>query len=191
MITHARDDGKAAPSAGASGSSANTSTEDSQSVLVPLWKLRTRRRVSRSIVVTSCSSIARWIASRDRRTSSAWPAATTLRSALVAPSSSRQTTTSCWMCAAELTRGVDSALSLLRKGSVMTHVCCPSCRLRFTPAAAAYLVACPQCGEPPQTVAGAQRIFGFRLFEPQDPAPALPEALAVSMPVPDPRGTRP
>ena len=27
----------------------------------------------------------------------------------------------------------------------MTHVCCPRCRLRFTPAAAAYIVACPEC----------------------------------------------
>jgi hypothetical protein len=51
-------------------------------------------------------------------------------------------------------------------------------------------VACPKCGEPPQTIAGAQGVFGFSLFEPEDPAQSLPEALAVSMPLPDPRGTR-
>jgi hypothetical protein len=73
----------------------------------------------------------------------------------------------------------------------MTHVCCPGCRLRFTPAVSAYLSACPQCGEPPQAVTGAQSVFGFRLFEPEDPAHSLPEALAISMPLPDPRGTRP
>jgi hypothetical protein len=72
----------------------------------------------------------------------------------------------------------------------MTHVCCPDCRLRFTPAVSAYLAVCPQCGEPLQTIAGAQSVFGFRLFEPQDPAFSLPEALAVSMPLPDPHGSR-
>ena len=51
----------------------------------------------------------------------------------------------------------------------MTHVCCPDCRLRFTPATAAYLAACPACGEPPQTVAGPERMVGFRLFRLDDP----------------------
>ena len=46
----------------------------------------------------------------------------------------------------DLSGGVDSPFRLLWKGSVMTHVCCPSCRLRFSPAAAAYLVSCPECG---------------------------------------------
>ena len=50
----------------------------------------------------------------------------------------------------------------------MTHVCCPDCRLRFTPATAAYLAACPACGEPPQTVAGPERMVGFRLFRLDD-----------------------
>jgi hypothetical protein len=72
----------------------------------------------------------------------------------------------------------------------MTHVCCPSCRLRFTPAVSAYLAVCPQCAEPLQTITGAQRVFGFRLFEPEDPSFSLPEALAVSMPLPDPHGIR-
>ena len=50
---------------------------------------------------------------------------------------------------------------------MMTQVCCPICRLRFTPAAAMYLVACPQCGEPPQLFASLERTVGFRLFEPE------------------------
>lgn len=72
----------------------------------------------------------------------------------------------------------------------MTHVCCPGCRLRFTPAVTAYMSACPSCGEALQQLVGAQGVLGFRLFEPEDPAQSLPEALAVSMPLPDPRGTR-
>jgi len=38
----------------------------------------------------------------------------------------------------------------------MTHVCCPRCRLRFTPAAAAHLVGCPECAGSPQTIARAR-----------------------------------
>jgi hypothetical protein len=72
----------------------------------------------------------------------------------------------------------------------MTHVCCPSCRLRFTPAAAAYLAACPECGEPPQPIAGLERSVGFRLFRLEDLPHSLPEAVAVSIPVPDPGAGR-
>jgi hypothetical protein len=72
----------------------------------------------------------------------------------------------------------------------MTHVCCPDCRLRFTPAAAAYLVACPKCDEPPQTLAGVERVVGFRLFRPGDVPHSLPQAVAVSIPIPDPGGDR-
>ncbi len=68
----------------------------------------------------------------------------------------------------------------------MTHVCCPDCELRFTPAAAAYLTACPKCGEPPQTLAGPEGVVGFRLFTLEDVPDSLPEAVAVSIPVPDP-----
>jgi hypothetical protein len=67
----------------------------------------------------------------------------------------------------------------------MTHFCCPGCRLRFTPASAVVLLACPECGEPPQP-ASLERTFGFRLFAPQDLPDSLPEAVAVSIPVPSP-----
>jgi hypothetical protein len=70
--------------------------------------------------------------------------------------------------------------------SVSTHAGCPSCRLRFTAAAAAYLVACPECGRPLQPIAGADGVVGFRLFSPEDVPHALPEAVAVSIPMPDP-----
>ena len=72
----------------------------------------------------------------------------------------------------------------------MTHVGCPSCRLRFTAAAAAYLVACPECGRPPQPIAGAEGVVGFRLFVLEDALPELPEAVAVSIPVQDPDAGR-
>jgi predicted RNA-binding Zn-ribbon protein involved in translation (DUF1610 family) len=72
----------------------------------------------------------------------------------------------------------------------MKHACCPSCRIRFTPAAAAHLVACPQCGEPLQRADGLKEIVGFRLFTLEDVPHTLPEAVAVSMPVPDPGAGR-
>lgn len=71
----------------------------------------------------------------------------------------------------------------------MTHVCCPDCRLRFTPAAAGRLVACPQCGEPPRTVSGLEGAVGFRLFRLEDVPQSLPEAVAVSIPIPDQSGS--
>lgn len=71
----------------------------------------------------------------------------------------------------------------------MIHVGCPSCRLRFTSAAAASLAACPECGQPPQTIAGVG-VVGFRLFIVDDPPHVLPEAVAVSIPVPDLGGER-
>ena len=72
----------------------------------------------------------------------------------------------------------------------MIHFCCPDCRLRFAPADAAYLVACPKCGEPPQA-SSLRGTVGFRVFEPEDFPYSLPEALAVSVPVPDPERARP
>lgn len=73
----------------------------------------------------------------------------------------------------------------------MTHVGCPSCRLRFTAATASYLVACPECDRPPQLIAGAEGVVGFRLFVVEDVPGEMPEAVAVSMPIPDPGAGRP
>lgn len=70
----------------------------------------------------------------------------------------------------------------------MTHVCCPSCRLRFTRAAAAHLVACPECGGPPQTIPHAAQAVGFRLAPTGDLPDESPIALAIEMPPPDLRG---
>lgn len=68
----------------------------------------------------------------------------------------------------------------------MTHICCPQCRLRFTTAAAAYITACPECGESPQPIASLERTFGFRLVGPEDLPREPPYATAVSIPLPDP-----
>jgi hypothetical protein len=69
----------------------------------------------------------------------------------------------------------------------MTHVCCPSCRLRFAPAIAAYLEECPSCGEPLQPGVSAQHLIGFSLVTQDDLRAALPGAIAVTLPHPDPR----
>jgi hypothetical protein len=70
----------------------------------------------------------------------------------------------------------------------MTHTSCPRCRLRFTPAAAAYIVACPGCGQPPHQIT-SQSAIGFRLLGPEDLPVELPRAAARSIPAPEP-GTR-
>jgi hypothetical protein len=70
----------------------------------------------------------------------------------------------------------------------MTRSCCPSCRLRFSRATAAQLVACPFCATALQELAPSA-VLGFRLIA-LDALPAdiqVAEALAVSLPVP-PRG---
>jgi len=85
----------------------------------------------------------------------------------------------------QLARSVDSGFRLLWKGSVMTHVCCPSCRLRFAPGAAACLVACPECAEPLQPIASLELSLGYRLVRFDELFDPLPAAVAVSMPVPD------
>jgi predicted amidophosphoribosyltransferase len=72
----------------------------------------------------------------------------------------------------------------------MTQACCPSCRLRFTRAAAAHLDACPLCGEPIQAVPSAAHLLGFRLISDDDRSDSLPQAVAVALPDPDP-GTTP
>ena len=66
----------------------------------------------------------------------------------------------------------------------MSCVACPSCRLRFSSAAAADLVACPECWRPTQSVP-AESVVGFRLFTVKDMLDGLPEARSVSLPVPD------
>jgi len=78
-----------------------------------------------------------------------------------------------------------------RNDGVRDLVGCPSCRLRFTAAAAAYLAACPQCGQPPQSIPGPEAAVGFRLFVVEDGPRELPEAVAVSIPIPDPGAGRP
>ena len=68
----------------------------------------------------------------------------------------------------------------------MTHVGCPSCRLRFTAAEAGY----PVCGLRLQPIAGAEGVVGFRLFVLEDVPRDLPEAVAVSIRVRDPDAGR-
>ena len=67
----------------------------------------------------------------------------------------------------------------------MTHLCCPNCRLRFTPAAAAYISACPECAAPPEA-ASLERTLGFRLVGPEDLPHELPYATDVSGAPPGP-----
>lgn len=68
--------------------------------------------------------------------------------------------------------------------------CCRRCRLRFTPASAAYLDACPDCGESLER-SSLNGALGFRLFKLEDSPDPLPQAIAVPLPVPDPSGLRP
>jgi hypothetical protein len=69
----------------------------------------------------------------------------------------------------------------------MTQVCCPSCRLRFARAVAAYIVACPRCGEPPELGWPAAKMVGFRLAAADELFEALPDAIAVALPRPEPQ----
>jgi hypothetical protein len=71
----------------------------------------------------------------------------------------------------------------------MTQVCCPACRLRFSPAASAYIVACPQCGEPPQAALSRESTMGFRLVGADEFEIEMPQAVAVAIPVPEPEGS--
>jgi hypothetical protein len=69
-----------------------------------------------------------------------------------------------------------------------THLCCSACRLRFT--SAAYVVACPECGDPPQPIASLELTFGFRLIGPEDLPYELPDATACSVALPKPEAER-
>jgi hypothetical protein len=73
-----------------------------------------------------------------------------------------------------------------RAGSVVTQSCCPDCRLRFPSAVAAYLTACPVCGEPPQPLSTLAAAVGYRLFTQEDNPYALLDAVEASMHIPDP-----
>jgi hypothetical protein len=67
-----------------------------------------------------------------------------------------------------------------------THLCCAQCRLRFTPAAAAYVVTCPECGDTPRAIASLELTFGFRVIGPEDLPHEFPYATAVSIALPTP-----
>jgi hypothetical protein len=66
------------------------------------------------------------------------------------------------------------------------HVCCPRCRLRFTPPVAAAIARCPECGDSPQPIASLELTFGFRVIGPEDLPHELPYATAVSVALPRP-----
>jgi predicted nucleic acid-binding Zn-ribbon protein len=65
----------------------------------------------------------------------------------------------------------------------MTHACCPSCRLRFTPAAAVHFDGCPGCGEPPHQ-ASSEEVLGLRLMTVDATAESFPDAIAVAVALP-------
>lgn len=68
----------------------------------------------------------------------------------------------------------------------MTHLSCPSCRLRFTPVAAALLTTCPTCDGPLETTS-VEQLLGFRLETHEDTSAARPTAVAAALPIPDRR----
>lgn len=63
----------------------------------------------------------------------------------------------------------------------MTRSCCPSCRLRFTRAAAAALVACPSCGDPLEEVGDVVELVGYRLATDPLESQVMAAAMAVSL----------
>jgi predicted nucleic acid-binding Zn-ribbon protein len=66
----------------------------------------------------------------------------------------------------------------------MTRSCCPSCRLRFTRAAAAVLGGCPSCGEGLHEVDDVAELVGYRLATNEAESEVMAAALAVSQPRP-------
>jgi hypothetical protein len=72
----------------------------------------------------------------------------------------------------------------------MSQLCCPHCRLRFTPAAAAYILACPECGDSPQPIVSLEQTFGFSVVGPEDLPDELPYSTAVLITFPEPGGAR-
>lgn len=73
----------------------------------------------------------------------------------------------------------------------MNNVCCADCRLRFTPAATAHLVACPECGESLQPIPTAAELLGFRLYTPDEAPELWLQARAAALEIPDPSGSTP
>jgi hypothetical protein len=67
----------------------------------------------------------------------------------------------------------------------MTQACCPSCRLRFSRAAAASLDACPRCMQPLHRTASAEDAVGYSLFDIADPSPEVPAARAIALAILD------
>ena len=66
----------------------------------------------------------------------------------------------------------------------MTRSCCPSFRLRFTHAAAAFLVACPSCGEGLYEVDDVAQLVGYRLADDLPEYEVMAAAIAVALPTP-------
>jgi hypothetical protein len=66
----------------------------------------------------------------------------------------------------------------------MSRISCTPCRLRFTSAAASYLLACPECGERLQPAADAAGTLGYRLWSFEDDPQPMPQAVVAVMPVP-------
>ncbi len=53
----------------------------------------------------------------------------------------------------------------------MTHVSCPSCRLRFARTLAAHLAECPLCGSLLDRSTEAESMLGYWLFDAASPEP--------------------
>jgi hypothetical protein len=68
--------------------------------------------------------------------------------------------------------------------SVVTRGSCPDCCLRFTPAATAYLPACPVCGGSLVVLDRPEAAVGLRLFIPDEVPVPSPTAIAARMPIP-------
>ena len=63
----------------------------------------------------------------------------------------------------------------------MTRACCPSCRLRFS-RAAAHLTNCPECGERLRAGGAAAETLGYRLFDAVDTPREFPIAVEAALP---------
>ena len=72
----------------------------------------------------------------------------------------------------------------------ITRLCCPDCRLRLTPADAAQLAGCPECGEPLQAFSLRDTV-GFGLFGADELPASLRQAVAMAIPLPDLDGAGP